>query len=155
MKILTIDESIDAHDNEIMIDVVGKQVLLEQLKLPETTEHLEMIMSDTFFAIEFLTNIKQMQSTMNQLMSHQVVEERKSFTSKVKSSKMIASVVSQFASFAALIDVVAMMYSDCKAIFVMDYKGPSGGEFIGVAVGGLLLIAQVISTIAISCMHRS
>ena len=74
-------------------------------------------------------------------MSHQVVEERKNFISKVKSSKIIASVMSQFTSFAVLLDVIAMMNSDCKAALQMDYKGPSGGENAGVAVGFLLLLA--------------
>ena len=65
MKIMSLDESMDTHENQTMMDVLGKQGQLEQLKLPETSEHLEMIASDTSFAIEFLNNIKQMQSTMN------------------------------------------------------------------------------------------
>ena len=60
LKLMSIDESMDTQDNQQMQDVVSKQVQLEKMKLPETTDALEMIAEDPGFAIEFLTNIKQM-----------------------------------------------------------------------------------------------
>lgn len=90
------------------------------MKLPETTDALEMIAEDPSYAIEFLTNIKQMQNTMNLLMDHQMIEERRAFLKSLKSAKLTASVVSLFTSAAALIDVMAMMNSECKALLVMN-----------------------------------
>ena len=103
-----------------MQDVVGKQVQLEKMKLPETSDALEELATDPGYAIEFLTNIKQMQNTMNGLMDHQIVEERRSFLKSLKSERMLATVISIFTSAAALIDTMAMMNSQCKALLVMN-----------------------------------
>lgn len=163
---MSIDESMDTQDNQQMQDVVSKQLHLEKMKLPETTDALEMITEDPGFAIEFLTNIKQMQNTMNLLMDHQCTEERRSFLKQLKSSKLIASTMSIFTSVAALIDVMAMMNSDCKAYLVMNTDEAvkradgviegvtlTGGQMAGIAIGFILIMIQVLSALYIMCSY--
>lgn len=166
MKIMSLDESIDAHESQQMREVVVKQGQLERVKLPQTTDELEAIAAEPGFAMEFLKNIKYMQKCMNQLMDHQVVEERRYFIRQLKSRKLLASIISQLTSAACFVDVIIMMQSDCKAIIdVMDKMGDkvsqvdeevmTGGQWGLIALGIILLCVQLFSTILVACSHRT
>lgn len=167
MKIMSLDETIDPQENQSMQACLGKQVELERYSLPESPADLEAIATDPGFAQEFLSNMKYMQKCMNQLLDHQVYEEKKHFYKSLKSAKLTASVISQCCSAAALVDVVAMMQSECKAMMILDTaelkKGMaaadgvslSDGQYAGVTIGVLLLIAQIFSTILLACSYKN
>ena len=150
-----------------MKDCLGRQGQLERLKLPDSPDQLEAIASDPGMASEFLQNMRYMQKCMNQIMDHQVTEERKHFFKSLKSAKLTASVMSQFTTAAALIDVIAMMQSECKALLVMDTSEVksrmenvegvsfSHGQYAGVSIGFILLMVQIFSTILLACSHRN
>lgn len=75
--------------------------------------------------------------------------------------------MSQFTTAAALIDVIAMMQSECKALLAMDTSEVksrmenvegvsfSHGQYAGVSIGFILLMVQIFSTILLACSHRN
>ena len=99
-------------------------------------------------------------------MDHQCTEERRNFLKQLKSSKLFASTMSIFASAAALIDVMAMMNSDCKAYLVMNTDEAvkkvdgviqgvtlTGGQMAGIAVGFILILIQVLGALFLMCTY--
>lgn len=91
--------------------------------------------------MEFIINIKHMQSTMAQLVYHQGLEERKLFLRGLRMSKVTASTFSQVTSLAALVDVVFMMRSEYKSLLSIDATlDEIRLDIIGIAAGCLLLV---------------
>ena len=88
--------------------------------MPDSYDALEKITQDSNKAMEFIVNIRHMQSVMSQMVFHQGLEERKKFLRHLKMNKVTASAISHFTTLAALIDVISMLNSEFTALLSIN-----------------------------------